>query len=179
MIGRRYPAAPLLTRSAQYGFAAGSLGLPRNRHKAILPKRQAKFRVTGNLKGEVSVSTLKKKLVGGWPANRESAKHERSRGEAKCLGRGAPLFTNSTDALSLLQLLLINKKFAEVAGKNLPCMLQRAPRLPTKLPQTCKNPKSTQNWRQSAVFDAFGGCWPERPKVLKPNQLGVGCGGMI
>ena len=109
--------------------------------------------------------TLKHKLVGWRPPNRQSTQHERPSGEPKRLRTDLPLLTYQTDALSLLQLLLRDNEFTEVAGQN------------WKVPQ---KPQIGYIFGYTRLFlRLLGGGWPELPKVLKLNQLGVGCGGMI
>ena len=121
--------------------------------------------MTCHLKREMPVPTLKHKLVGWRPPNRQSTQHERPSGEPKRLSTGLPLLTYQTNALSLLQLLLRDNEFTEVAEQN------------WKVP---KRPLSGYIFGYNRlVLRVLEGGWPEWPKVLKLNQLGVGCGGMI
>jgi hypothetical protein len=144
------------------------------------------LRMPGDLQGEVAVPAFKQQLASRRTPYRETAKDERPGGETERLAGGIALFANQTDAFRLLQLLFRDNEFAEVAGKKLPCRRQSSPALPRSAHSPAPKQQKSKNEPKLVTFlvtiERFGGFWegrPEWPKVLKLNQLGVGCGGKI
>ncbi len=92
----------------------------KDRNQAILPERQAKVRMSSNLKREMPVPAFEQQLAGRRSANRQATEYKRPRGKSEPLGGGFSLLPHKTDAISLLDLLLGDDELAKVSGKNLP-----------------------------------------------------------
>jgi hypothetical protein len=89
-----------------FGSSAGRRGRQEDRHQAVLAEWDAKFRVAGHLQDERAIPTLIEQLVLGQSTYRKTAQYERSRTEAKRLGRLVAILPDELNPLCLFQLLL-------------------------------------------------------------------------